>query len=137
MNIPPNRCYGRTTSRTVPMAGTLPNTTKGTSCLLLTKLRFFQYLTKDLKVYDPIPFGFIHRNGIFGIRCESSYFSRYLCQISYERKFSESSEMVVNSFSCVSFKSNISWVMRKMGAFRLSSDTKISIPIGISRRPSE
>ena len=32
-----------------------PNTTKGTSCLLMKKLRFMQYLTEDLTSFPMIP----------------------------------------------------------------------------------
>ena len=40
-------------------------------------------LEKDacLKVYDPITFGFIHRNGVFLVSDESSYFPHYPSEI--------------------------------------------------------
>ena len=58
-----------------------------------------------IKVYDPITFGFIHRNGVFGIRWKPLCFSSP-CKIlrprdvdfkSYKRKCSESSEIVVTT----------------------------------------
>ena len=33
-----------------------------------SKVSLYNQHAVNLKVYDPIPFGFIHRNGVFGIR---------------------------------------------------------------------
>ena len=63
------------------------------------------YLLDELKVVIMITFGFIDRNGVFGIS-KSPYFSHYVCEIlratdvackSYKRKRSESSEILVTT----------------------------------------
>ena len=73
--------------------------------LLWDPWMWWSYSHKVVKVYDPITFGFIHRNGVLGIRWKLLFFY-YLSKIrhatdvdfkSYRRKYSESSEIVVTT----------------------------------------